>query len=81
MYLDSSALVEVHVREAGREIVQKAVDESSRIATVVISCAELRAAFARLLREQGLTEEEHEGPPTHSKRGGGRTKRPPSPTI
>ena len=39
----------------------KAVRESSRIATAMVSYAEARAAFARLLREESLTEEEHVG--------------------
>lgn len=59
LYLDTSALVKVYVREPGREVVAAAVEESSRIATAMVSYAEARAAFARLLREEGLTEEEH----------------------
>jgi predicted nucleic acid-binding protein len=50
----------VYVREAGREIVEEALGESSVIATAMISYAELRATFARLLREQSLTVEEHD---------------------
>lgn len=38
----------------------EAVGESRGIATAMLSYVELRAAFARLLREDGLTEEEHE---------------------
>jgi predicted nucleic acid-binding protein len=47
------------VVEAGREVVAQAVKESSRIATSMVSYAEARATFARLLREGALTEEEH----------------------
>ena len=43
----------------GREIVANAVGESSGIATAMLSYAEFRAAFARLLREQSLTPDEH----------------------
>lgn len=50
----------MYVREAGREIVARAVEESTGIATAMISYAELRAAFARLLRERSLTTEEHD---------------------
>lgn len=50
----------MYVREAGRETVERAVGESTGIATAMVSYAELRAAFARLLREQSLTTEEHD---------------------
>jgi predicted nucleic acid-binding protein len=49
------------VNEAGRDLVVRAVGESSRVATAMVSYAEARATFARLLREGGLTEEEHSG--------------------
>lgn len=61
MYLDTSALVKIFVKESGREIVARAVRECSRIATAKVSYAEARATFARLLREGNLTEEEHAG--------------------
>lgn len=53
--------MKVYVREPGREVVARAVLESSRIATAKVSYAEARAAFARLLREGSLTEEQHTG--------------------
>lgn len=59
LYLDTSALVKIYVREPGREVVAEAVKESSKIATAVVSYAEARAAFARLSREESLTEGEH----------------------
>jgi uncharacterized protein with PIN domain len=59
LYLDTSALVKVFVDEEGRKLVVNAVEESSRIATAMVSYAEARATFARLLREEKLTEEEH----------------------
>ncbi len=61
LYLDTSALVKVFVDEEGRKLVVNAVEESSRIATAMVSYAEARATFARLLREEKLTEEEHSG--------------------
>lgn len=59
LYLDTSALIKIYVREPGREVVEVAVEGSSRIATAMVSYAEARATFARLLREESLTEEEH----------------------
>ena len=47
--------------EGGRELVVRAVKESSKIATSMVSYVEARATFARLLREEALTEEEHTG--------------------
>ena len=61
LYLDTSALVKVYLREPGREVVARAVRESSRIATAMVSYAEARATFARMLREDSLNEEEHTG--------------------
>ncbi len=49
------------MNEAGRKLVVRAVEESSRVATAMVSYAEARATFARLLREEKLTEEEHSG--------------------
>jgi hypothetical protein len=49
------------VNEAGRELVVRAVKDSSKISTSMVSYAEARATFARLLREEILTEEEHTG--------------------
>ena len=60
LYLDTSALVKIYVREPGREIVVEAVEGSSSIATSMVSYVEARAAFARLLREGRLTEKEHD---------------------
>lgn len=39
---------------------ERAVGESTGIATAMISYAELRSAFARTVREQSLTTEEHD---------------------
>jgi hypothetical protein len=47
------------VIEPGREIVTRAVEESSGIVTSIVSYAEARSAFARLSREESINEEEH----------------------
>jgi predicted nucleic acid-binding protein len=39
----------------------QAVKESTKISTSIVSYAEARATFARLLREEMLTKEEHTG--------------------
>lgn len=59
LYLDTSALVKVFVDEPGRAEVAEAVGRSSAIATAMVSYAEARATFARLLREERLTAREH----------------------
>lgn len=51
--------MKIYVREPGREIVESAVEESSQIATSMVSYAETRATFARLLREDSITDDEH----------------------
>lgn len=61
VYLDTSALVKVFVDEAGRQTVRRALEECSAVATAMVSYAEARATFARLLREQSLTPAEHAG--------------------
>ncbi len=50
----------MYVREPGREKVAEALEECTGVATAMLSYVELRAAFARLLREEGLTEDEHD---------------------
>jgi predicted nucleic acid-binding protein len=57
-YLDTSALVKLYVREAQSELVEELVESASAAATHIIAYAELRAAFARLRREDRLGDEE-----------------------
>lgn len=52
LYLDTSALVKLYVREAGTGRVRKAADAAKALATSVVAYAEARAAFARLSRER-----------------------------
>ncbi len=50
LYVDTSALVKLYVAEAGTLAVRKAVSEAEAVATVSLAYAEMRAAFARMLR-------------------------------
>lgn len=53
--------MKVFVDEPGRAEVGRALGRSSAVASAMVSYAEARATFARLLREGRLTEEEHSG--------------------
>ena len=57
LYLDTSALVKLYVREAGSETVRTFVNSASLVATSKVAYAEARAAFARAFREGVLGEE------------------------
>lgn len=59
LYLDTSALVKLYVRETGSEEVKKRARASAALATSVVAYAETRAAFARLLREGMTVEKRH----------------------
>jgi predicted nucleic acid-binding protein len=50
LYLDTSALVKLYVREAGSVRVRSLVKRATAVATSVVAYAEARAAFARLYR-------------------------------
>ena len=52
LYLDTSALVKLYVRERGSAQVRAHVNNADVIATSVVAYAEARAAFARLRRER-----------------------------
>ena len=54
LYLDTSALVKLYVAESGTERVATAVERATALATVRITYAEARAAFARHARTKGL---------------------------
>jgi predicted nucleic acid-binding protein len=53
LYLDTSALVKLYLRERGSALVRRVVAEASVAATSVVAYAEARSAFARFLRERG----------------------------
>jgi predicted nucleic acid-binding protein len=55
LYLETSNLVKLYVREKDSEAVRVSVQASEAVATSVLAYAEARAAFARKLREQGIT--------------------------
>lgn len=55
LYLDTSSLVKLYVKESGSEDVAALVAAADVVATSVVAYAEARAAFARLRREGSLT--------------------------
>jgi len=59
VYLDTSALVKLYVRERGSAQVWRRVNEAEAVATSVVAYAEARAAFARLLRERPAGAKRH----------------------
>lgn len=62
LYLDTSTLVKLYVREVGSVRVRNWLKRATAVATSVIAYAEARAAFARLYRGG------HTNPPRHSER-------------
>lgn len=54
LYLDTSALVKLYVREPGTAAVRAHAAKAEALATSVVAYAETRAAFARL-KQSGLT--------------------------
>jgi predicted nucleic acid-binding protein len=54
LYLDTSALVKLYVDEPGRPAVVEQIEAAVAVATVRVTYAEARAAFARKRREGGL---------------------------
>ena len=59
LYLDTSALVKLYVRERGSAQVRARVGKADAIATSVVAYAEARAAFARLRRERPASGKRH----------------------
>jgi len=55
-YLDTSAAIKLYVQEVPHEVVRRVVDGAPAVATCVVTYAEMRAAFARLRREDRLSE-------------------------
>ena len=56
LYLDTSALVKLYVREAGSTALRTHATKADVLATSVVAYAEARAAFARL-KQSGLSSE------------------------
>jgi len=59
LYLETSNLVKLYVKESGSEEIKKTVAESDAVATSIVSYVEARAAFARKAREKALSAENH----------------------
>ncbi|ACA58767.1 type II toxin-antitoxin system VapC family toxin [Candidatus Desulforudis audaxviator] len=54
LYLDTSALVKLYIREEGSEVTQRLLAASSVVATSKVAYAEARAALARAYRDSIL---------------------------
>lgn len=59
LYLDTSALVKLYVREPGSSAVARQLGRAEAVSTSVVAWAESRAAFARLLRERPRSRARH----------------------
>lgn len=59
LYLDTSALVKLYVRERDSARTRRAVEAAEAVATSMVAYAEARAAFARLQREKGSGGKRH----------------------
>jgi predicted nucleic acid-binding protein len=55
LYLDSSSLVKLYVKESDSELVRALVVDAAVVATSVVAYAETRSAIARRRRERLLT--------------------------
>jgi uncharacterized protein len=59
LYLDTSALVKLYVREAGSTALRAHAAKAGALATSVVAYAETRAAFARL-KQSGASDAMHQ---------------------
>lgn len=59
LYLDTSALVKLYVRETTSGKTRTLVDRAEAVATSVVTYAEARATFARLLRNKSSSDRRH----------------------
>jgi predicted nucleic acid-binding protein len=59
LYLETSNLVKLYVQEEESGDVAKLVSDAEAVATSIIGYAEARTAFARKLREKGISDEDH----------------------
>jgi predicted nucleic acid-binding protein len=60
LYLETSSLVKLYVREPDSETVRKTVLAADIVATSILAYAEARAALARKRRERGISEESYQ---------------------
>lgn len=58
VYLDTSALVKLYVDEAYSKQVEQVAGKAEAVASHVLAFVEAHAAFARLFREEAMTENE-----------------------
>jgi predicted nucleic acid-binding protein len=56
LYLETSSLVKIYVREPDSDAVRKAIGGADVVATSILAYAEARAAFARKRREKGISD-------------------------
>ena len=61
LYLETSNLVKLYVQEEDSGEIARLVSDSEAVATSIIAYAEARAAFARTLRDKGISDEDHKG--------------------
>lgn len=61
LYLDTSALVKLYVRERDSAQTRRQANGAHAIATSVVAYVEARAAFGRLLRERPASGRRHRG--------------------
>ena len=59
LYLETSNLVKLYVREADSGEISSLVSKAEAVAASIVAYAEARAAFARKFREKGITEDDH----------------------
>lgn len=59
LYLDTSALVKLYVRETMSGKTRTLIDRAEAVATSVVTYAETRATFARLLRNKSSSDRRH----------------------
>ena len=59
LYLDTSALVKLYVRETGSVAVRRETNSAEAVATSAVAYAEARAAFTRLARERPASRSRH----------------------
>ncbi len=60
LYLDTSALVKLYVREESREEVRRAVQQAGAVAVSEVGYVEARSTFARREREGSFSTEGHD---------------------
>lgn len=59
VYMDTSALIKLYVKEEGSELASKMLRSADLVATSKIAYVEARAALARLWREEILKEQDY----------------------